>query len=102
MQDHDGVTKIIFFKSIGKSNSNLVEIVAIKEALLIFASSRLCSQSRLWIESDSHNAVLWFDKPQKAPWRVRNLLVQTKQLKNLTSQCKVTHISREANEESDC
>ncbi|XVF62072.1 hypothetical protein PTKIN_Ptkin08bG0187700 [Pterospermum kingtungense] len=39
LRDHEGNVKIQFMKSIGLADSNLAELLAIKEAFLIFASS---------------------------------------------------------------
>lgn len=61
LRDQCGVTRIVF--------SNLTELIAIKEVLLIFTSTSMCRHARLWIESDSTNAVLWFNRPEAAPWR---------------------------------
>lgn len=89
LQDHCGSIKILSSKSIGKGDSNLTKVLAIKETLHIYANS------------DSRKVVLWINNPQEAPWRFRNLLVEIKELKILNLQCKVTHVFRKANEEVD-
>ena len=60
-----------FSKSIGVCDSNEAEIIAIKEALLIFSASKWNSSHGLIIESDSKNTVQWISNPLVVPWKIR-------------------------------
>ncbi|XVE80582.1 hypothetical protein DITRI_Ditri14bG0151100 [Diplodiscus trichospermus] len=58
---------IIFSKPIGTSNSNEAELLAIKEAMELFANSNWVQSHGLLIESDSKIAVSWVLSPANAP-----------------------------------
>ncbi|XVE82185.1 hypothetical protein DITRI_Ditri15bG0127000 [Diplodiscus trichospermus] len=55
----------------GVEDSNAAELIAIREAFIIFASSRWVQNHALIIESDSLNAVKWVLNPNSTPWRLR-------------------------------
>ncbi|XVF39326.1 hypothetical protein PTKIN_Ptkin01aG0025500 [Pterospermum kingtungense] len=74
LRDHDESVKMCFSKSIGVPDSNLAEIMAIREALLLFVQSRWISNVPLIVESDSSNAVKWFSNPSAAFWRLKRYL----------------------------
>ncbi|XVF84598.1 hypothetical protein PTKIN_Ptkin17bG0050200 [Pterospermum kingtungense] len=74
LRDHDESIKMCFSNSIGVADSNLAELMAIREALLLFVQSRWISNVPLIVESDSSNAVKWFSNPSAAPWRFKRYL----------------------------
>ncbi|EOY23054.1 Uncharacterized protein TCM_015057 [Theobroma cacao] len=97
LRDHRGEVKIIFSKPISETDSNFAEMMAIKEAFLIFSVSRWKNNHKLLIESDSSNAVKWIKHPDGAPWRMRKLILQTKKLKREVEGWEIQHVRREAN-----
>ena len=67
LKDNSATIKIVFSKAVRVMESNTVELLAVREALSIFASSRWVLTHRLIIESDSSNAVSWTNNSQKVP-----------------------------------
>lgn len=67
LRDHEAVIKVMFSKSMGLRDSNLVEVLAIKEAFVIFTNATRFQKFSLWIESDSQNLVMWTNNPKTAP-----------------------------------
>ncbi|OMO58103.1 hypothetical protein CCACVL1_25585 [Corchorus capsularis] len=57
LRNHQGNTLAKFSKSIGIAESNEAELLAIKEAFLIFGASRWANAYILEIETDSYNAL---------------------------------------------
>ncbi|EOY22607.1 Uncharacterized protein TCM_014733 [Theobroma cacao] len=70
-----GEAKIIFSKALGEADSNLVEMMAVKKALLIFSTSRWNKNRKLLIENNSSTAVKWTKHPNSASWRMRQLIL---------------------------
>ncbi|OMO55420.1 hypothetical protein COLO4_36005 [Corchorus olitorius] len=69
LRDDSGCTRLIFSKTIGIADSNMAEILAIKEAFLVFVSLDWVKEEELIIESDSQNAVKWVNSIDSMPWR---------------------------------
>ncbi|XVF04059.1 hypothetical protein REPUB_Repub05bG0048400 [Reevesia pubescens] len=74
---------------------------AINEAFLIFANSKWCSNAGLIIESDSLNAVRWFNNKELIPWRLKRHNYWIDYWKNAISDWKITHTHRESNSMTD-
>ncbi|XVF77402.1 hypothetical protein PTKIN_Ptkin14bG0040100 [Pterospermum kingtungense] len=72
---------------------------AVKEAFKLFSSSKWVKEYELDIESDSFNVVQWVSNPDRAPWRLRGILVEMDNLKKLVPSIK--HIFRDANQVAD-
>ncbi|XVE86926.1 hypothetical protein DITRI_Ditri18aG0074600 [Diplodiscus trichospermus] len=81
LRNHESRVLMVFSKSIGLVNSNMVEILAVKEALSLFLSLQWSQSSSLIIESDSLNVVKWLRDPASAPWKLRNIVSQVENLK---------------------
>ncbi|XVE94792.1 hypothetical protein REPUB_Repub02eG0039900 [Reevesia pubescens] len=43
LRDNKGVTKLVFSKNVGVVDSNVAELLAVKEAFLIFVASSWCN-----------------------------------------------------------
>ncbi|EOY08336.1 Uncharacterized protein TCM_022692 [Theobroma cacao] len=67
LRDEFGNTLAIFSKAIGWSDSNMAELLATKEAVLLFIASRWNSSHSLILEFDSSNAVKWIQNPMDIP-----------------------------------
>ena len=63
LRDNLAVVKIVFSKAIKVVDSNVAELLAVKEALHIFISSSWVHYHKLIIESDSSNVVNWIHNP---------------------------------------
>ncbi|XVE65734.1 hypothetical protein DITRI_Ditri08aG0023100 [Diplodiscus trichospermus] len=100
LRDHLGKERIRFSKSIGVEDSNEAELMAIREAFILFATSRWVQSCSLIIESDSTNAVNWILKPKEAPWRLRKFINYIENLKALIRDWSVV-IPRESNQVAD-
>ncbi|XVF45785.1 hypothetical protein PTKIN_Ptkin02bG0234500 [Pterospermum kingtungense] len=101
MRDHTTKELACFSKSIGVEDSNIAELLAIREAFLVFIASPLVVDKKLIIESDSQNAVSWVNVPSSAPWRVFNFINHIEALKMQVIDWKVNHVFREMNEVAD-
>ncbi|XVF66499.1 hypothetical protein PTKIN_Ptkin10aG0041000 [Pterospermum kingtungense] len=90
-----------FSKSVGIEDSNVAELMAIREAFLTFIDSPYVYNCALIVESDSKNAVTWVNSPLSAPWRVLNFINHIECLKRKLRKWEVVHIFREANQVAD-
>ncbi|EOY00030.1 Uncharacterized protein TCM_009396 [Theobroma cacao] len=59
MRNESGDVKIVFSKPIGKVDSSQAEIMAVNEAIFIFATSKWKGSHMLIIESDASNVMYW-------------------------------------------
>ncbi|KAK6263482.1 hypothetical protein SCA6_018916 [Theobroma cacao] len=57
MHNHEEHVKILFSKPLGHGDSNMEEILAIKEAFYLFVAFSWCCIYAFIVESDSSNAV---------------------------------------------
>ncbi|XP_021296093.1 uncharacterized protein LOC110425486 [Herrania umbratica] len=101
LRDHQGDIKITFSKSVGIGDANLAEILAVREALVVFLASRWKDHYKLIIESDSSNAVKWVQHPETAPWRLQKWLLQIERLREKHNDWKIQQDKREANQRAD-
>ncbi|XVF79053.1 hypothetical protein PTKIN_Ptkin14bG0188900 [Pterospermum kingtungense] len=101
LRDYLGRELIKFSKFVGFSDSNMVELMAIREAVVLFVTTQWVVDESLILECDSRNAVSWVANPDTAPWRMRNLLNHICNLLKKTKAWKVTHIFRECNQVAD-
>ncbi|XVF88973.1 hypothetical protein PTKIN_Ptkin19aG0094400 [Pterospermum kingtungense] len=101
LRNHLGEVLIRFSKSISIADSNEAEVLAIREALIQFVTSRWAQDFSLTIESDSAPAVAWISKPDEAPWRLRNFICHILNIKSKIRHLKVVHILREGNNLAD-
>ncbi|XVF66579.1 hypothetical protein PTKIN_Ptkin10aG0048600 [Pterospermum kingtungense] len=101
LRDHHGNELIRFSKSIGVEDSNVAELLAIREAFILFLSSTWVMSSKLIVESDSMVAVDWARKPSSVPCRVRNFINHLENLKLKCKDWKIVHIFRKANQVAD-
>ncbi|XVF81381.1 hypothetical protein PTKIN_Ptkin15bG0150400 [Pterospermum kingtungense] len=97
MRDHEEAVKILFSIPIGIADSNLDELLAIREAFLLFTALQWSCSHNLVIESDSSNAVKWVNFPFVAPWAMRSFLNQIEALKSRVLNWRVVHVNREIN-----
>ncbi|OMO89459.1 hypothetical protein CCACVL1_07816 [Corchorus capsularis] len=67
LRDGSGNSKLIFSKPIGLPDSYMAELLAIKEAFLIFAATEWAKEKELIIKSDSKNVVKWVNDPNSGP-----------------------------------
>ncbi|KAL4379672.1 hypothetical protein GQ457_02G030790 [Hibiscus cannabinus] len=74
LRDHDGKVIVKFSKSISHSDPATAELLAIKEALLIFSNLNLSNHQYLEVESDSSNVVCWIQKSLTTPVVFKELL----------------------------
>ncbi|XVF62081.1 hypothetical protein PTKIN_Ptkin08bG0188600 [Pterospermum kingtungense] len=99
LRNHSGDELIRFSKAVGVVESNEVEYLAIREALILFLSSKWFDNHSLTIESDSSVAVL--NSPNSAPWRLRNFTNHIPNLLKRIPRVEVVHIYKECNMVAD-
>ncbi|XWS25060.1 hypothetical protein CRYUN_Cryun27aG0038400 [Craigia yunnanensis] len=63
LRDCSVTVKIIFSKAIGVIDSNVAKLLAVREAMHIFLSSRWARSLKLIIEIDFANVVNWIHNP---------------------------------------
>ncbi|XVF73337.1 hypothetical protein PTKIN_Ptkin12aG0193300 [Pterospermum kingtungense] len=100
LRDHTGAELCCFSKYAGVVDSNIAELLAIREAVEVFLASRV-RDKKLITESDSKIAVSWVNNPNAAPWSVRNIINYIVNLRSQISKSVVLHIFREANQRAD-
>ena len=101
LKDCMAATKAVFSRAIGVADLNVAELLAVREALRIFAASKWVFSHKLIIESDSSNAVKWVRHPQGAPWAMKNYISHIETLKGLLIGWDIVHTLREGNEIPD-
>ena len=101
LRDCSGKVKVIFSKAIGLADSNVAELLAVREALRIFLSSKWVSSHRLIIENDSSNVVECVLYPQGTPWALKKIMSQIVAYKAMLIEWDIMHILREGNDIAD-
>ncbi|XVF77973.1 hypothetical protein PTKIN_Ptkin14bG0090800 [Pterospermum kingtungense] len=101
LRNHKGNELMSFSKHIGMEDSNVAEIMAIREALVLFLASPWVNCSKLIIESDSRIAIGWVNNPNEAPWKVRMFVNHITNLRSQIKDLQIFHIFREANQRAD-
>ncbi|XVE78048.1 hypothetical protein DITRI_Ditri13aG0112900 [Diplodiscus trichospermus] len=101
LRDHLGNELIRFSRSVGMSESNVAELLAIREAFVLYVSSSWARCHDLLIESDSLTAVNWANNPLSVPWSVKNIANHIENLKLQIKSWKIGHIYRESNQVAD-
>ncbi|OMP02587.1 hypothetical protein CCACVL1_02751 [Corchorus capsularis] len=86
LRNHDGEVLISFSKYVGVVDSNEAEVLAVREAFLIFSASSWANLNPVVIESDSSNTVKWVQNPSFAPWRFRQIMMKIETLKQIYSK----------------
>ena len=101
LRDCKTAIKAVFSKSIGVADSNLAELLAVREALKVFTSTRWASTHRLIIESDSTNVVKWMLNPSGVPWSMKRHMAHIELYKLQLLSCDCIFIPREGNVMAD-
>ena len=101
LRDNLSIVKMIFPKSVGIEDSNVAELLAVREAMRLFISSCWATSHKLIIESDSSNVVKWIRNPQSVPWSMKRIISHIVVLKVQIKECDVMHILRECNDMAD-
>ena len=101
LRDCNASVKAVFSKSIGVVDSNLAELLAVREALQLFVTSHWASSHKLIIESDSSNVVKWMSNPSDAPWRMKKYIGRMDICKQQLLSCDFILIPREGNDMAD-
>ena len=101
LRDNSTAVKAVFSKSIGVADSNVAELLAVREAMHIFLSSSWMNSHKLIIESDSSNVVKWIHDPQSVPGKMKKYISHIEALKTQLKEWGLVHISRENNEMAD-
>ncbi|KAK8977405.1 hypothetical protein V6N11_034450 [Hibiscus sabdariffa] len=76
LSDNSGKVLLKFSKSIGVADSTSAELLAIKEALVVFMSTGLVETFHLQVESDCSNDVSWLCYPSTTPITFKELVYE--------------------------
>ncbi|EOY04114.1 Uncharacterized protein TCM_019370 [Theobroma cacao] len=79
----------------------LAEVLAIREAMVLFAASSWAKIGGIIVECNSMNAVTWLTKPPNAPWRIRQLIFQIGALRDKVLNWQIRYIPGSRNEVAD-
>ncbi|XVF82519.1 hypothetical protein PTKIN_Ptkin16aG0055800 [Pterospermum kingtungense] len=101
LRDDKGMVKLVFSKPVGVMDSNLAELLAAREAFIIYSDSQWAQSYKLLIESDSLNVVKWIKDPSSSPWRFRTIISFIENLKLKICDWSIDHVLREANSLAD-
>ena len=112
LRDSKAATKLVFSKAIGLADSNVAELLAVREALSLFVGTKWATSHRfvgtkwatshrLTIECDSSNVVKWVLNPMSSPWKVRKVMAHIEVLKAQLFRWDIVHISKTINETAD-
>ncbi|XVF07574.1 hypothetical protein REPUB_Repub06bG0151200 [Reevesia pubescens] len=101
LRSNNGEFLLVFSRSIDVQDSNDAEFLTILEAFLIFAGSKWCSIGGLIVESDSLNAVKWFNNVVSIPWRLKRFSYLLESFKLAIPGWRVVHVLRERNTVAD-
>ncbi|XVF28382.1 hypothetical protein REPUB_Repub15cG0024800 [Reevesia pubescens] len=101
LRENKGTVKMIFSKSIGVADSNLAELLDLREAIVLFATSRWVTSHGLRLESDNKNAVNWILSPASTPWRMKKYTVQIEALKKDLICWDISYVQKEFNDLAD-
>lgn len=93
-QDHSSNILPHFSKEITMDTTILIEIIAIKEGLLIAAASRWSLTSPFYLEIDSANIVSRFNDISQGSWTFRNIIWESGQLFGHHISWSISHIRR--------
>lgn len=98
LHNGDGVVLLMFFKNVGRTESNEMEVLAILEALRILV---LASCSELLVaESDSINSISSVSSFDNSPWKFQFYFNEIKYLSSLLG-VKFQHVGRMGNSFAD-
>ncbi|EOY04001.1 Uncharacterized protein TCM_019252 [Theobroma cacao] len=92
---------VLFCKSVGIIDSNKAELLAVREATIIFVASRWCSPHSFILECDNCTVVKWLLNPKDVPWRLRVIVFQTSSFLAKIDMWTTKHIPRSVNEVAD-
>ncbi|XWS71347.1 hypothetical protein CRYUN_Cryun03dG0130500 [Craigia yunnanensis] len=101
LRDTKAAIKLVFSKAIGLADSNVAELLAVKEALRLFIGLKWASSHRLIIECDSSNVVKWVLNPMCSPWKLRKFMSYIKAFKIQLFRWDTVPILRMINETID-
>ncbi|KAK8562871.1 hypothetical protein V6N12_010935 [Hibiscus sabdariffa] len=76
LTDHSGKLLITFFKSAGCVDAPTAEVLAVREACVLFAASTSFSSSKLIVGCDCSNVVKWFSHPSSTPSFIKATVVE--------------------------
>lgn len=76
LRDKASRVLIRFSLLVGSMNVNMVEILAIRKALQIMATTRWANSNSVIVESNFKNAVKWVKELSTAPWKMKSILMQ--------------------------
>ncbi|XVF79011.1 hypothetical protein PTKIN_Ptkin14bG0184900 [Pterospermum kingtungense] len=85
----------------GMSESNMAELMAVREAIILFLSSKWVEDCSVITESDSKNVISWMKKTCSVPWRMRPVFNHIQNLLVKLKSWDIVHVLRECNMVAD-
>ncbi|PWA68757.1 hypothetical protein CTI12_AA301610 [Artemisia annua] len=101
LRNNCGAVVAMFSIPIGVLDSNVAEVMAIKEACRMVNEKLDLSSSGIIVESDSLNAVSWVRHPLERPWRLLSHFQEIDLFLSTNGNRSIAHIKREGNCDAD-
>ncbi|PWA41098.1 hypothetical protein CTI12_AA559960 [Artemisia annua] len=101
LRNSEGVVVALFSMPVGIMDSNVAEVLAIKEASKMLNKKVEFNSVKIVIESDSLNAVSWTHTPIKRPWRFLPYFQEVDIFLSSCSSHSIVHVHRECNSDAD-
>ena len=101
LRNSEGVVLAMFSILVGIMDSNVAEVVALKEACKMLNKKVELNSVKIVIESDSLNAVSWTQAPTKRQWRLFAYFQEVDIFLSSCSSFSVVHVHRECNSDAD-
>ncbi|EOY22120.1 Uncharacterized protein TCM_014308 [Theobroma cacao] len=97
----EGYVKGLFCSTLGVQDSNYAEIMAIKHALCMYASSPNAGNDQLVVESDSIVPLTWVEKVNHRPWNIWHIFNEIDTIRATLGRVISQHIMRDGNSYAD-
>ncbi|PWA52720.1 reverse transcriptase [Artemisia annua] len=101
LRNNCGFVLALFSIPLGVLDSNVAEVMAIKEACRMVNEKLDLSSYGIIVESDSLNAVSWIRRPFERPWRLLSHFQEIDLFLSTNGNRSIAHIKREGNCDAD-
>lgn len=91
----------MFLKAVDIVDSSAMELLAIKEAFMLYASLKWANTHWLMLESNLKNAIGQMLKPNTTPWTLRNCMMHIEACEQKIECWEIQKIPCKANDQGD-
>ncbi|GJY56303.1 reverse transcriptase [Tanacetum coccineum] len=101
LRNTEGVVVALFSVPVGVMDSNVVKVLAMKDACKMLNKKVELNSVKVVIESDYLNAVSWAHTPIMRPWRFLPYFYEVDIFFSSSSSHSIVHVDRECNSNAD-